>query len=126
MRLILYGFCLIFTAAAAHADNCDTTMAQQEMNRCADLALQAADAELNDAYQDAVAYARDLDSPGAGGVEDRLRKAQRAWVAYRDAACDADAFLFDGGTMMPLIYSTCLSRLTELRRADLISFASQY
>ena len=126
MRLIALGFCLIITGAAAQADNCDTTMAQQEMNRCADLAFQAADGELNDAYADAVAFARELDSAGAGGVEDRLRKAQRAWVAYRDAACDADAFLFDGGSMQPLIYSSCLSRLTELRRADLISYSSTY
>ena len=126
MKLIYCTFLALLLATAATANNCDTTTAQQEMNRCADLEFQAVDAELNDAYADAVAYARELDDAGAGGVEDRLRIAQRAWVAYRDAACDADAFLFDGGSMMPLIYSSCLSRLTELRRADLITFASQY
>ena len=126
MRLIMIGFCLVFTAASAQANNCDTTMAQQELNRCADLAFQAADGELNDAYADAVAFARDLDRTGGGGVEDRMRKAQRAWVSFRDAACEAEAFLFDGGTMQPMIYSGCLARLTDVRRADLISFASQF
>ena len=126
MRLIIIGFCLSVTATAANANNCDTTMAQQELNRCADLAFQAVDGELNDAYADAVAFARDLDSSGAGGVEDRLRKAQRAWVPFRDAACEAEAFLFDGGTMQPMIYSGCLARLTDQRRADLIIFSISY
>lgn len=124
MKALIIGFCLL--AGAAAANNCDTTMAQQELNFCADLAFQAADAELNDAYKEAVRFATDLDKDGGGGVENRLRTAQRAWVAFRDAACDAEAFLFDGGTMQPMIYSGCLARLTDQRRADLIEFASQY
>lgn len=122
MRLICIGFCLCVTAASARANNCDTTMAQQEMNRCADLAFQAADGELNDAYADAVNFAREI----GGEAEDKLRIAQRAWVTFRDAACEAEAYPNEGGTMQPMVYSYCLARLTDMRRADLISFASQY
>ena len=122
MRLIIVGFCLFGTAAVAEKTNCDTTMAQQEMNFCADLAFQAADAALNDAYAEAVKFAREV----GGDAEDKLRVAQRAWVTFRDAACDAEAYPNEGGSMQPMVYSYCLARLTDVRRADLIAFASQY
>ena len=122
MRLIIIGFVLILTGGAAQANNCDTTMVQQELNRCADLDFQAADSELNDSYADAVAFARDI----GGEAEDKLRVAQRAWVAFRDAACDAEAYPNEGGSMQPMVYSYCLARLTDQRRADLISFSSTY
>ena len=122
MRLIYAAFCLTISAASARADNCDTTMVQQDMNRCADLAYQAADAELNDAYADAVKYARGI----GGEAEDKLRTAQRAWVTFRDAACAAEAYPNQGGSMQPMVLSYCLARLTDQRRADLIAFSSTY
>lgn len=121
MRLIL-GLILAVAGSVARADDCDTTMAQQDMNRCADLAFQAADSELNDAYADAVAFARDI----GGEAEDKLRIAQRAWVTFRDAACDAEAYPNEGGSMQPMVYSYCLARLTDQRRADLIAFSATY
>jgi uncharacterized protein YecT (DUF1311 family) len=120
MKTLIVGLCLL--AGAAQANNCDTTMAQQELNRCAALAFQAADGELNDAYAEAVKFARAI----GGEAEEKLRAAQRAWVAFRDAACDAEAYPNEGGTMQPMVYSYCLTRLTDVRRADLINFASQY
>ena len=122
MRLMVLGFCMSIAGTAAQANNCDTTMAQQELNRCADLAFQAADAELNDAYADAVAFARDM----GGEAEDKLRVAQRAWVTIRDAACEAEAYPNEGGSMQPMVYSYCLARLTDQRRADLIGFSATY
>ena len=121
MRLIL-GLLFVVAGSAAQANNCDTTMAQQEMNRCADLAFQAADGELNDAYAGAVAFAREI----GGEAEDKLRKAQRAWVTFRDAACDAEAYPNEGGSIQPMVYSYCLARLTDQRRADLIAFSATY
>ena len=116
------GFVLILTGGTASANNCDTTMTQQELNRCADQDFQAADGELNDAYAEAVAFARAI----GGEAEDKLRVAQRAWVAFRDAACDAEAYPKEGGSMQPMVYSYCLARLTDQRRADLISFSATY
>jgi uncharacterized protein YecT (DUF1311 family) len=120
MKTLIIGLCL--WAGAAAANNCDTTMAQQEMNRCADQSFQAADAELNDAYAEAVKFARMI----GGEAENKLRVAQRAWVTFRDAACDAEAYPNEGGSMQPMVYSYCLARLTDVRRSDLITFASQY
>lgn len=122
MKYLAIALCFCAGGATAEQTNCDTTMAQQELNFCADLAFQAADAELNDAYADAVKFARAI----GGEAEDKLRVAQRAWVTFRDAACQAEAYPNEGGTMQPMVFSYCLTRLTDVRRADLIEFASQY
>lgn len=89
---------------------------QQAMNACSRLEYEAADAELNRVWSDAIAAAR------AMGIGDRLLTAQRAWIPFRDAACEAEAALFDGGTMAPLIRNTCLTDLTRDRTEDLTVF----
>lgn len=122
MKILVVVVALAAGPAAAEQTNCDTTMAQQQLNLCADRAFLAADAELNDAYADAVSFAQ-----GVGGeAEALLRVAQRAWVPFRDAACEAEAYVFGGGSMQPMIYAYCLARLTEVRRAELIAYASRY
>ena len=47
--------------------------------------------------------------------------ANAAWVSYRDAACTAQASIYSGGSLQPVIYASCLaaidgSHATELRR----------
>ncbi|WP_294109347.1 lysozyme inhibitor LprI family protein [Sphingomonas sp.] len=49
----------------------------------------------------------------------RLKKAQRAWVAYREATCDAEYRLWDGGTGGPLALLACLDREARRRTAEL-------
>ncbi|MCX7635815.1 MAG: lysozyme inhibitor LprI family protein, partial [Syntrophales bacterium] len=48
------------------------------------------------------------DAPG----KEKLRKAQRAWIKYRDSCCEAEASLFEGGTMYGLVYTNCMIDLT--------------
>jgi uncharacterized protein YecT (DUF1311 family) len=50
-----------------------------------------------------------------------LRKAQRLWIPYRDAACEAAAAPYQGGTIQPLIRLGCLTDLTETRTKELRS-----
>ena len=50
---------------------------------------------------------------------DLLRKAQRAWIAFRDAECTYDTVGDEGGSIQPMDYSLCLTRLTKLRTAQL-------
>jgi uncharacterized protein YecT (DUF1311 family) len=46
-----------------------------------------------------------------------LKKAQRGWLSYRRIQCDAAAQRYEGGSMMPMIYSECLKTLTEEQRS---------
>lgn len=119
MRLLLPLLLLPLPALAQDDVDCATTSIQAELNYCAVLELEAADAELNAAYADAVDAARGFD----GQQEALLRDAQRAWIAFRDAACSAEASLVDGGTMQPMVGTGCLTRLTLERTEDLLRFA---
>ncbi len=107
--------------AQAQKLDCTSPQTQSAMNQCAGLAFQDADIALNDAYGDAVAVASD--GGDDGGSEERLRAAQRAWIEYRDLACEAEAPSSPmAGSMQPMLYSYCLERLTNARTEDLRSF----
>ncbi len=48
-----------------------------------------------------------------------LKKAQRAWINYRDTRCDADYKMFDGRTAAPLALTQCRITLTQERTKTL-------
>ena len=86
---------------------------QQTMNRQAGADFTKADAEMNKIYAKVIAT---LDDEGKA----KLKAAQRAWVAFRDAeaAFQADREARDG-SMAPLIYEGTRSRLTKERTKTL-------
>nr|WP_255572042.1 lysozyme inhibitor LprI family protein [Celeribacter sp. PS-C1] len=90
-------------------------MTQSAMNACAHQGWVKADEDLNDTYTWAMARARQSGDP----VAEALRTAQRAWIPYRDAACEAEGILFEGGTIQPLIVYTCLEHLTRQRTNEM-------
>ena len=80
------------------------------MTDCAREEFSRADTALN------VAYAERLRASG-GKLKETLRTSQRAWIAYRDATCQAEGAVYEGGTMEPLASVTCRARLTDERSA---------
>jgi len=48
-----------------------------------------------------------------------LRKAQRAWLAYRDAQCEAEHALWGGGTGGPAALMSGKVELTRQRTAEI-------
>ncbi len=107
---------------AAQDVNCADPVTQYEMTACASLAFEAADGDLNLAWRMAMDMARHLDAAQPGlepPTADILRDAQRKWIAFRDAACSAEATLARGGTMANQLFYMCLERLTRQRTEDL-------
>lgn len=51
----------------------------------------------------------------SGRAEQRLRNAQRAWLAFRDAECSLQALGADGGSAQSMVVSQCMATLTEQR-----------
>ena len=88
---------------------------QQAMNRCAGDAYERADKALN-AQWAKVAAAYKGDKEG----EKLLLDAQRAWLKYRDAHCEAAAIDSKGGSIWPLLVSGCLAELTRRRTRELV------
>ena len=83
-----------------------------EMGQCLVKVEKKADAELNRLYQQAV---KALDPKDAA----RLRKAQRYWIEYRDANCEAEMATYEGGSIAPSISGYCRIRLTRQRTEEI-------
>jgi uncharacterized protein YecT (DUF1311 family) len=97
----------------ATAARCERPDTQAEMNACAARDFNAADRALNQEYARLVASIHDT------GRRDRLRAAERAWIAYRDAQCAFEASAMEGGTAAPLLFSGCAAQLTRERTKEL-------
>jgi uncharacterized protein YecT (DUF1311 family) len=121
---------LAVAIASAQADeqwNCADPQAQAEMNACAGIDFERADAELNRLWRTLTAGAQANDrSPDSGrsetdrrSEEEILRRGQRAWVQFRDAQCEYEGLSERGGSMETLIVNQCLARLTRQRIAQL-------
>ena len=92
--------------------SCRDPQTQYEMNVCADRAYKAADAELNKVYNRLVSK---LDE----AARTKLKVVEVTWLKYRDANCDYEAALYEGGSIKPAIYSSCMERMTKARTAEL-------
>jgi uncharacterized protein YecT (DUF1311 family) len=115
---------LLFGAAATEArgqqsaqsaeDPCadaDALRSPEQM-ACAEKELRAAEAELKQAR---ARLTTDLEAPSRL----RMRQAERAWLRYRKSNCDAEASIYEGGTIQPLIRTRCLARVTRARAEEL-------
>lgn len=132
--LVLLLAALFFGQRALADDkpDCIDPQTQMEMTYCAGVDYEEADAELNELWPDIVAAARQNDEYVADMARERgvpttleaLRTAQRAWIAFRDAQCEYEAYEVFGGTAQPMVGSLCLARLTR-ERIEVLSYALQ-
>ncbi len=102
--------------------DCKKAEAQMELTYCAEQDLNAADKLLNVQYQATrkATKKRDADAEAdQKGANDALVKAQRAWVAYRDAQCTSYGYQAHGGSMEPMLIYSCQADLTRKRTAEL-------
>lgn len=115
---------LVALPAPLAAQDCDEAVTTLEMGTCMQDALTAADGELNVSYQLAQSNLADGDFQDGDDIAAQLKSAQRAWIIYRDLACDAEAALYEGGSMAGIAKMDCLLRLTRERVTSLSEFLS--
>lgn len=121
------SFTTLFTMVQASGQeiDCDNAETQFEMNHCSGLEFEAADKALNKTWSEIRAAVKTIDennkeyAPYEPSAADNLLKAQRAWIDYRDGQCAAEAAQYAGGTIQPLIRSTCLTTMTKKRTEEL-------
>lgn len=123
----LAAACLLLSAAALPpsviaepAIDCTNAVSTYQMNHCAGLDFEKADAELNRVYKGALAAIPEMavDEPqfNAKSWEAALRASQRAWIAFRDAECDEHVPMFwTGGTGATAEVIGCKTELTQAR-----------
>ena len=92
-------------ARAADVD-CKNPVDQTSMNICANRDLQAANGKLNETWR---ALFDKTSKPG----REKLLKAERAWLVWRDAQCEFNTLGSAGGSIHPMVHALCLSQLTQ-------------
>ena len=92
--------------------SCDDAANQTLMNEC--YAREAKrDGELLDDLL------KELGNEIEAAERDGLEEVQSNWVKYRDAHCHWQASFFEGGSIQPTIYSSCISAVTWNRIEEL-------
>jgi len=107
-----FALLLLFFVPSLAAAQCKDAVSTKDMQDCMDEEWKKSDAELNRVYQEAL---RKLKPEQAA----LLKKAQRAWLTYRDAQCEADYKMFAGGSAAPLALTQCRVTLTQERTKTL-------
>ena len=91
---------------------------QAEANACARRDYEKAEAEMKTVYEQLVTeFAGD-----SGEVRRKLEKAQSLWLQYREATCESEASLYEGGSIRPAIHNACLAGVTRERAGRLRGF----
>ena len=108
--VLLLLFLLLATGPALAKDPAE--MNQHELNQYAQEEFKKSDAELNRLW-------KELQPLLTPEVKAKLLDSQLLWIKFRDAEAAAQAMIFDGGTMAPMMYSTSLKSTTDARIRDL-------
>lgn len=105
--------------------DCKNAETQADMNSCAAMDYEKADKQLNVVYKEALKSQADLDkqsaeiNPDYVGAVQALKKAQRAWIDYRDGQCEGVGYQAVGGSMQPMLINGCEADLTNKRIKEL-------
>jgi uncharacterized protein YecT (DUF1311 family) len=112
---VLVTFLMIPTLAshAEDAPDCANPQTQGDMNICADQDFQKSDDGLNLVWDDAKTNAENDDDTGEKSKA--LLTAQRNWLSFRDSQCEFEGLAAAGGSMQPLLISSCKSKMTDER-----------
>ncbi|MGB7244231.1 MAG: lysozyme inhibitor LprI family protein [Sulfitobacter sp.] len=105
----------MFAAASVSAQNyrdCSNALSQLDATFCAKEGWEAVDAELNALWRIIKPQA------DAAGWGQSLLNEQRGWLKYRDAICEGERAQFQGGSIAPQVYWSCMDRLTRIRNYE--------
>lgn len=114
--------------------DCENANTQTEMNLCALKDFEKADAELNKVYKNILAQL-DKDSKAEANdtfltthykqLKQKFIASQKIWIQLRDANAETQRLIYEGGSMMPLIYAVSKKDDTEDRIKYLNAFMEQ-
>jgi uncharacterized protein YecT (DUF1311 family) len=92
--------------------NCNNAQTQAAINECSKLSYQNADKKLNKVYQQLSSNLNRTRKP-------KLIAAQQAWIKFRDNNCEFEKSAYEGGSIAPSIYFSCLENTTNERTQKL-------
>jgi uncharacterized protein YecT (DUF1311 family) len=116
--LVLLSWCSLLTipAFAQHMNEQDSPCAKvvvtTDLVACLEKARVSADMELNSLYGTIRTKLNVSDA-------EHLTMTERLWIQYRDANCDAERSLYEGGTASSPAYLGCVEAMTRERTKEL-------
>lgn len=113
--------CLLLAARPAHALDCQKAETTPELNECAARQQKAVELKLNQTYQQALKSLQqpDTEMDKFSATRQKLIEAQRAWVKFREADCEAVYLQHVSGSIRNLMFTGCLQKHAERRIEDL-------
>lgn len=103
---------------ASAASPCRDPQTQADMTQCAGEDYRKADRELNAVYAQVRTALPEAE-------RERLKLAQRAWIASRDADCELEPYGARGGSMEPMLMAACKADRTAQRTKWLKSLVEE-
>ncbi len=100
--LLVFPMLITISVQIQATENCNNLKTQLEMNVCSAKEYQREDTRLNKNYKELV---------GKLGSSERkkLKAVQLSWIKFRDLQCEFEASGYEGGSIQPLIRSSCLT-----------------
>ncbi len=113
-------------------EGCSNPETQELMDMCAGYRASQAESAMQDSYQKALTNIESMSTPGSGYLgmpppaylKDDFAASQAAWMKYRDTDCKVASDTVEGGSMQPMVASTCETQLTIERTKELDSFST--
>ncbi len=102
----------IASAQLVQTIDCAKATTTVEINECTAREAKDADRKLNQIYQK-------LTPKLSSKQRQRLTQAQLEWIKFRKGTCEYEAGELGGGTASTAAYSSCITRVTKQRTADL-------
>jgi len=113
---------LLAAALAGTQINCAEAVVQADLNECALVEFNTADAALKSQWKTTLRIFAERSSEDTV----RLRAAQRAWIAYRDAECDARHPFDLGVSLDKMLNINCRTTLTIERTETLAELSKDF
>jgi len=125
-RILLAIVAIIFSMSVstqsqdktAHEVPCSNHGTQAEANACARLDYQKANVEMIKSYDQLMTELVDY----GGKAPQMLQRAQASWTQYREMNCESEASIYEGGSIRPAVYYSCMASVTRERSRRLAEF----
>lgn len=126
MKRFIALFLLVLPTATLSAEklDCKNAITTPDANECASQDQHRVERRLNVVYQKLLKRLREPDATDEENSEIRQKviTAQKAWVVFREADCDAQYEMYKTGTVRTVIYIACMRAHAERRIKELEKF----
>lgn len=123
MKRQILPLLLAASAGSSYALDCDKAFSTIDLNQCAAQATEKVERQLNATYQQTLKAVATMDD--AAGIKTKLVDAQRLWVKFREADCQAEYAKWQGGSIRNVMYSECMQDRAKQRIKQLEQFPAR-